>query len=181
VLNFVASRLILRGAGTLVAAGAMLALLSAPSRAQLLFTFSPETQSVAPGGTVTYQGTFTNTTNAALFIGASSSTFLNGNFGDVDVNTTPFFDNLSTVAANSSVTGNIFTATAAADAPAMSYAGEFDVAYGTDSGNPFGSNATGTFNVVVTPAPAALPVFAVGGVLGLVATRRKKKNAPDAA
>ncbi len=174
VLNLVTSRSsLVRGAGSLFAAGAILALLSAPSHAQVLLTLTPGDRDLPQGGTVTFTGTLTNNTAATIFIGAASS---NTNPIAIGTDPTPFLSNgPASLTAGSSFTGDLFTATDNGATPKR-YEGSFNINYGPSADDAFSNVIGANFGVVVTPAPAALPVFAVGGVLGLIATRRKKKN-----
>ena len=168
-----------RGRGGRRTAAALLLLISAAllaptASAQLLFSLTPDTRIGSPGSTVTYTGILTNqSTTDTVFLNQLSGTTTSTAF------TIDFFSFLNyapvSLAPGAVYSGSIFDLNVAPTATANG--GGTVTVQGGNTENAQLPVASADFFIVVTPAPPAVAVFAVGlcGAGAGTALRRRRR------
>jgi hypothetical protein len=147
------------------------------ARADARLTFSPSTMSLAPGGTVVFDGTLTNTGGDLLYLNGDQ---FNLPYPDLSVDDSPFiFNGPLSLPPGDSWTGAFIDVTADNSISDGSYSGSYTILGGTDP-NAFDSLATADFGVNVgeataTPEPNAFLLLATGAMLLAVASSRKSR------
>ena len=148
----------------------------------LSLVFTPSTQTVAPGGMVTFSGTITNTSNAAVFINNDGFSELDPllSFDDTAfVNVTPF-----SLAAGAkypvSGSANLFDITLDSTATlGSSYSGVFNILGGADAAAQ-DLQGLAKFTVTAAAVPETSTTLSLGLLLtagGLLAVKMRKRSA----
>jgi hypothetical protein len=148
---------------SLVCIGMMLlALIVTPisARAQLIFTISPDTKSGAPGGSVTFFGTLSNTGAAELFLNGDNFS-LSG--ASLSLDDSPFLTNFPlSLQGGESASGDLFTVAIGPNTPAGIYPGSFTI-LGGPRDTDFNGLATRNFTLAV-PEPGIGAWLLCGGL-----------------
>lgn len=126
-----------------------------PAHAQLLFMLNPAGLSGLPGGTLTFNGTLTNTGPSDLFLnGIQANLFA----PDMIVDVSAFFINTpASLSSGESVTADLFQVLMGVNVPNGKYVGSIDIIGGTD-GSSADTIASQGFQVSVgssAPEPSA--------------------------
>ena len=160
----------LRSAGVLFL---LVLLQAAPGRADLVFSISPTSSSVAPGGTINFLGTVINTGPGDLNLDSIASVFV----PDLDrtEDFTPFFTNFywGTV-------GPLGDGSAIIDSPIYDLLVNPTAAPGVYTGfltiydESSNELATQSFTVAVTPEPGEFVLYGVG-IAGLLVWKRRRR------
>ena len=174
---------------TLVLTSLLVLLLSNMGRAnaQLTFTLSPDTLTGAPGDTLMFFGTVTNSGSTTVFVNTDNVN-LTGMGLTLDDN--PFFMNVPQILNAGDTSGRVELFDVAIDPTAAfsMYPGFFSVVGGATNGSQ-DLLATSNFTVIVAPAapppapnvpePGSIAIMGMGcGVLGVgFASRKRARNA----
>lgn len=179
----------LTATGPALAAALLLALLAPPAaRAQttspLAFTLMPSDQTGAPGSTLHFTGTLSNTTGTAIFLNGDSNTL---NAPGLTLDDSPFLSAPTSLAPvgqpGSTYTGGFFDILIAPSAMSGVFSGSFTILGGAD-GSANDAQASQTFSVTVgtpSPVPEASTTVSLGllllGLGGVAVSAKRKKQA----
>lgn len=161
-------RTVLLSLGTL----GLLALSAPASRADsFLFTLGSPNQSAAPGSTLTFSATVTNTGGSTEYLNADSFTVDSPLF----VDDTDFYTNFPlSLGAGESFTGQLFTVFLPSTTMSGLYAGSFQIIGGTDPADFTDVLASANFDVSATPEPSSLLLLSTGVLGGAVFLNRRR-------
>ena len=134
-------------------------------------------QTVSPGGTVAFDATVTNNTDAVIFLNGDSST-LDALLDPSDLSDADYANFPLSLDPGESFTDPLFSVTVPIGTPAGIYAGSFEITGGgTDSASfnlgsaDFNIDVTGTTAVI--PEPSGL-LLLISGMTGLAGTLRRR-------
>jgi len=134
-------------------------------------------QTVSPGGTVAFDATVTNTTEAVIFLNGDSST-LDASLEPSDLSDADYANFPPSLDPGESFSDPLFTVTVPLGTPGGIYAGSFEITGGgTNSASfnvgsaDFNIDVTGTASVV--PEPSSLMLL-ISGMAGLAGTLRRR-------
>jgi hypothetical protein len=148
------------------------------ARADLLsITLGSPFQTLSPGGTVAFDATVTNNTDAEIFLNGDSST-LDALLDPSDLSDADYASFPLSLDPGASFTDPLFTVTAPLGTSAGIYAGSFEITGGVDDSASFNLGSA-DFNIDVTGAAALVPepsslILLISGMAGLARTLRRR-------
>jgi hypothetical protein len=149
-----------------------------PAQAQLLFSLNPAGLTGAPGGSITFNATLTNSGNDTVWLNGDSSGMSASGFA---IDDTPYLNNFPLfLISGDAATADLFTVNIDPSVAPGNYFGSFSIVGGADA---FAQDTLSTQNFEVTVASASVPepdnvslLLGFGLCSSVVGIRRRKRS-----